>query len=178
MAAAGERTVAYGHYLDSFLDLAEEIAPKLYEHNQKHWMQWLENEHDNLRVALGWALESKCIETGLRIAITLSRFWEVRSYVQEGLTWFERLLRHSDESVRLAVRVNALTFSAFLAHFLGQGSTTLAYGREAVRLAETAGEEAQPLLVMALSGLSSGYEVVEIFTPPSPPTSGCCNLYV
>ena len=160
LAAAGERTVAYGHYLDSFLDLAEEIAPKLYEHNQKHWMQWLENEHDNLRVALGWALESKCIETGLRIAITLSRFWEVRSYVQEGLTWFERLLRHTDESVRLAVRVNALTFSAFLAHFLGQGSTTLAYGREAVRLAETAGEEAQPLLVMALSGLSSGYEVV------------------
>jgi non-specific serine/threonine protein kinase len=160
LAVSGERAVTCDHYLDSFLGVAEEIAPKLYEHNQKHWMQWLENEHDNLRVAFGWALESKSIEAGLRIAIALSRFWEVRSYVQEGLTWFERLLRHTDESVRLAVRVNALTFSAFLAHFLGLGSTTLAYGREAVRLAEAAGEEAQPLLVMALSGLSSGYEVL------------------
>ena len=158
LAASGERTITYDHYLDGLLGFAEEIAPQLYERYQKVWMQWLEREHDNLRVALAWALERRRIETGLRIAIALSRFWEIRSYVQEGLTWFERLLRQTDENVQLAVRVNALTFAAFLAHFLGQGSSTLAYGREAVRLAETAGEEDQALLVMALSGLSSGYE--------------------
>ena len=158
LAASGQWLETHERYLDCFVGFAEEIAPKLFEQDQQFWRHWLESEHDSLRIALAWALERRRIEIGLRIAIALFRFWEIRSYVQEGLTWFERLLKQTDENVRLTVRVNALTFAAFLAHFLGQGSTTLAYGREAVRLAETAGEETQALLVMALSGLSSGYE--------------------
>jgi hypothetical protein len=56
--------------------------------------------------------------------------------------------------------VNALTFAAFLAHFLGNTAATLAYGREAVALAEAAGEEGQQLLAFALGGLASGAEAI------------------
>ncbi len=160
LAATGEWEPTHDRYLESFLAIAEEIAPKLYEDQQQFWMQWLESEHDNLRVALAWAEERRRIETGLRIAIAVSRFWEVRGYVQECLTWFERLFAQENEHIALPVRINALTFAAFYAHFLGHTETPLAYGRKAVALAESAGEgeDVAPLRVMALSGLSSGFE--------------------
>lgn len=161
LATSGEQAATHDHYLDSYLSYAEEIAPKLYEHDQKLWMQRLENEHDNLRVALASALEQGRVEAGLRITVSISRFWEIRGYLQEGLSWFERLLKHADETIPLAVRINALTFAAFFAHFLGHGSSAIDYGRAAVRLAEIAGEESQFLLSMALSGLASGHEAAE-----------------
>jgi predicted ATPase len=181
--AAGEWTTTHDHYLASFLALAEEVAPKLNEQYQYLWLNWLETEHDNVRVALAWALAHGRIESGLRIALALTRFWEIRSYIQEGLTWFERLFAQMDETIALAVRVNALTFAAFFSYFLGRGETPLAFGRKAVALAENAGAEGAPLLVMALSGLASGYEamgdyqaafvtherVLQLLRQPSPP---------
>ncbi|MCI0440181.1 MAG: LuxR C-terminal-related transcriptional regulator, partial [Chloroflexi bacterium] len=157
---AGEVDRLRDRHLDLFLARAEEAASKLNEAYQQLWLNWLEGEHDNLRAALAWALGHGRIEVGLHLAIALQRFWEIRGYVQEGLTWFERLLAQTDESIPLAVRVNALTFAAFLAHFSGQTAATLAYGREAVDLAEVAGDEGIPLLIMALGGLASGAEAM------------------
>lgn len=160
LAASGDWAITHDRYLERFLGFAEEIASKLYEQHQQLWMQWLESEHDNLRVALAWTLEHGRIEAGMRIAVALARFWEMRSYVQEGLTWFERLFAQEDEEISLPVLVNALSFAAFFAHFLGHTATPLAYGRKAVALAESTGEEDASLLLMALSGLSSGFEAV------------------
>jgi non-specific serine/threonine protein kinase len=153
LVEAGEMTRLRNRPLDLFLARAEEAAPRLHDAYQQLWLNWLEGEHDNLRAALAWALEGGRIEAGLRIAIALVRFWEIRGYVHEGLAWFERLLARVDEDISVVVRVNALTFAAFLADFLGRASTALAYGREAVALAEAAGEEGTPLFGFALAGL-------------------------
>lgn len=161
--AAGDLVRLRDRHLELFLTRAEEAAPRLNDAYQQLWLNWLESEHDNLRAALAWALERGSIEAGLRIANALIRFWEIRGYVHEGLAWFERLFARADEEVSLAVRVNALTFAAFLAHFLGNASATMVYGGEAVALAEAAGEEGQPLLALALSGLSSGTEAMGDF---------------
>ncbi len=48
-------------------------------------------EHDNLRAALGWSLETD-VESGLRIADRLARFWLAHDYVREAESWFVRLL--------------------------------------------------------------------------------------
>jgi predicted ATPase/DNA-binding CsgD family transcriptional regulator len=160
---AGELSRLRDRHLDLFLARAEAAAPKLLDSYQQLWLNWLEGEHDNLRAALAWALESGRIETGLRIAIALMGFWEIRGYVQEGLIWFERLFAQADEEISLAVRVNALTYAAFLAHFLSNAAATIAYGREAVALAEAAGEEGKPLLAFALGGLSSGAQAMGDF---------------
>ncbi len=155
LAEAGEVARLRDRHLDLFLARAEEAGPKLHDAYQQLWLNWLEGEHDNLRVALAWALESGRIEEGLRTAIALVRFWEIRGYVREGLAWFKRLFAQADEDISVVVRVNALTFAAFLADFLGDASTTLAYGREAVALAEAAGDEGTPLLGFALAGMVS-----------------------
>ena len=153
---SGEARRMHDRHLYLFLARAEEAAPKLNEAYQQLWLNWLEGEHDNLRAALEWALESGRIEAGLRIAVSLTRFWEIRGHVQEGLMWFERLLAQSDERIPLLVRANGLTYASFLAMFLGQASAATAYGREAVELAEAAGDDGNPILILALSSLSSG----------------------
>jgi predicted ATPase len=76
--AAGEAARLRQRHLDLFLVRAEEAAPKLHDAYQQLWLNWLEGEHDNLRAALAWAIESRQIEAGLRIAIAITRFWEIR----------------------------------------------------------------------------------------------------
>jgi predicted ATPase/DNA-binding NarL/FixJ family response regulator len=153
---AGEATRLRDRHLDLFLARAEEAAPKLNDSYQQLWLNWLEGEHDNMRAALAWALESGRIEVGLRIAIAIARFWEIRGYVPEGLSWFERLLAQTDDRISLLVRANALTYASFMTMFLGDASAATAYGREAVALAEAAGDEGNPILILALSSLDSG----------------------
>lgn len=158
LVEAGEAARLRDCHLDLFLARAEEAAPKLGEAYQRLWLNWLEGEHDNLRAALAWALEgapeSGRIEAGLRMATALVRFWEIRGFVQEGLAWFERLLAQADERIPLVVRANALTYASFLAMFLGNASAATAYGREAVALAEAAGDQGN--LILALGSLGSG----------------------
>ena len=158
---AGETTRLRDRHLETYAARAEEVAPKLQDAYQQLWLNWLEGEHDNLRAALAWAAdshppESGRIEAGLRIANALIRFWEIRGYVQEGQTWFERLLARADASISPIVHASGLTFASFLAMFQGQAALAMAYGRKAVALAEAAGDEGNPVLILALSGLSSG----------------------
>ncbi len=47
------------------------------------WVNRLEVEHDNLRSALGWALESNP-ESALQMVGSLAGFWLSRSYMTEG----------------------------------------------------------------------------------------------
>ena len=52
----------------------------------------LEVEHDNLRVALRWALNHQDSHTALRASAALFRFWERRGHFQEGCAWLEQAL--------------------------------------------------------------------------------------
>jgi predicted ATPase/DNA-binding CsgD family transcriptional regulator len=156
---AGETARLRDQHLDLFIARAEETAPKLNDAYQQLWLNWLEGEHDNLRGALAWSLESNRIEEGLRIATALVRFWEIRGYVHEGMTWFERLLAQADERTSLVVHANALAYASFLAMFLGDASNAMTYGRKAVALAEAAGDEGSGVLSIALAGLASGARV-------------------
>ena len=151
--AAGEGAWLRDRHLDLFLARAEAAAPKLFDTYQQLWLNWLEGEHDNLRAALTWSLESGRIEAGLRIANALVRFWEIRGYVREGRAWFERLLAQAGEEIPLVVRASAFTIASFLADFLGDVSATASYAREAVALVEAAGDEGKPILGFALGGL-------------------------
>lgn len=155
MRLAGEAARLRDRHLDLFLARAEEAAPRLGDAYQQLWLGWLEAEHDNLRAALAWSLEGGRIEAGLRIANALIRFWEIRGHVQEGLTWFERLLARADAGVPLAVRVNAYTLASFMEMFLGHAPASTAYARAAVDLAESAGDGDPAVLAFALSGLAS-----------------------
>lgn len=159
--ASGERAEASDHFLNCYARVADEIAPKLFGRFQQVWFIWLEAEHANFRVALAWALEAleaKRIESGLRIASALYQFWLTRDYVREGFTWFSRLLGQSDDSLSLAVHVNALAYATFLALFLSDATAATAWSGRAMALCEAAGEEGRPLRGFAMASVSSALE--------------------
>jgi predicted ATPase/DNA-binding CsgD family transcriptional regulator len=49
-------------------------------------------EYANIRLALGWSLESGEVQVGLRLARAVQFLWQARGYPGEGLEWLERLL--------------------------------------------------------------------------------------
>jgi len=88
-AEAQEIKWAHAQY---FLTLAEEAYPELRGPDQLEWLERLEVEHDNMRVALSWALERKEVEVALRLGGALWEFWSMRGYYSEGRRWLEAAL--------------------------------------------------------------------------------------
>jgi non-specific serine/threonine protein kinase len=80
-------------HLDYFMNLAEEIEPKLHGAEQAFWLKRLETEHDNLRVALDWSLTGQAeLEAGMRLAGAIWMFWDMYGYHLEARVWLDRIL--------------------------------------------------------------------------------------
>jgi predicted ATPase len=71
----GEKPVVEARHAMYFLELAEEGTANLRISKHEEWMDRLKAEHDNLRQALRWSLDNAEIETGMRLAGALYRFW-------------------------------------------------------------------------------------------------------
>jgi predicted ATPase/class 3 adenylate cyclase/DNA-binding CsgD family transcriptional regulator len=118
LAASGEIEVTRQAHAKYYLRLSEEAEPELGGPRQAVWLERLEQEHDNLRAALGWSLEraeeGPSPEMAQRLAGALWRFWEVRGHWSEGRTFLEQALAGSKASAGL-VQVKALKAAAHLA---------------------------------------------------------------
>jgi predicted ATPase/class 3 adenylate cyclase len=79
-------------HLAYFIHLAEEAEPHLRRAEQLAWLQRLEREHDNLRAALAWALESDMSDQELQLAGALSYYWILRGKITEGYKWLDDAL--------------------------------------------------------------------------------------
>lgn len=79
-----------------FLALAETSAPHLTGPDQKHWADRLMAEINNLRAALTFYWKQRDVECGLRLAVALSRFWNMKSIMKEGSEWLSQVISLSD----------------------------------------------------------------------------------
>ena len=94
-------------HLNYFVKLAEQAQPELYRSNQVFWLNKLDDELDNLRMALEWALSGDG-EDGLRISTNIVRFWFLRSTSNELKNWLEQLLQRYSKSDQLRAKALAL----------------------------------------------------------------------
>src|SRR5215207_1839591 len=94
-------------HTEYFLELAEEAEPRLRGPEDVEWLERLEEEHDNLRAALAWALEREEVELGLRLAGALWMFWEAHGHYSEGRRWLEKALEKEGRT-SAAARAKAL----------------------------------------------------------------------
>jgi predicted ATPase/transcriptional regulator with XRE-family HTH domain len=83
----GEAGPARQRHADWYLALAERAAPALAGPDAAAWLARLDQEHDNVRAALGWACGQGDGETALRLAGALGRFWAQRGHLSEGRRW-------------------------------------------------------------------------------------------
>ncbi len=93
-------------HLAYFVKLVEQAEPQLYQPDQVRWLNRLDDELDNLRVALEWALATD-VESGLRIAGIPWRWWIARGYFREISEWLSQLLKRYRTTDTLLARVLA-----------------------------------------------------------------------
>src|SRR5215213_2814961 len=103
----GEAEAAKRVHAGYFLALAEEAEPELFGQRDVEWLERLEEEHDNMRAVLSWALEEAQTELGLRLAGALWPFWEAHGHYSEGRRWIEEALK-KERGTSGAVRAKAL----------------------------------------------------------------------
>ncbi|GAC1401894.1 MAG: hypothetical protein NVSMB52_15760 [Chloroflexota bacterium] len=92
LEAHAETSLIRQAHAEYYGTMVVQAAPELIGSNQAHWMAVLDDEHGNLRAALGWAVESADADLGFAIVEAIWRFWAVRGHHAEGRRWTEALL--------------------------------------------------------------------------------------
>jgi predicted ATPase len=93
LEATGTAERVHHRHLAYFLELAETMVSELRGPHQKESLDRLEQEHDNLRAALRWALDTQPAEISLRLAGALYWLWDRRGHFSEGRHWLEAALQ-------------------------------------------------------------------------------------
>ena len=92
LVAADEEAVSTNDFAAYYRTLAEEAEPHLTGGEQQAWLTRLDEEHDNVRAALAWALAEGEVETAARLGSAIWRFWQLRGHLDEGRSWLARIL--------------------------------------------------------------------------------------
>jgi non-specific serine/threonine protein kinase len=138
-----------------YFSLAE--APGFGRPQERVWMDRLEQEHDNLRVALAWAVEH-VPERIVRLADELGWFWHNRGYVREGRRWLELALARAP-GVPTPDRARALAMIGFLAREMDDLAIAQSLLEESVQLYQQFGDldgQAEALNKLSMIALSRG----------------------
>jgi tetratricopeptide (TPR) repeat protein len=112
---AGE-AAAYGlRHAEYFVSFAEEIEPHLrWSGRPAEWLERLQAEHDNLRVALDRLAAAGEGQLSLRLAAALARFWVMQGHLAEGRHRLEAALALDESPTPARARaLNGVTVATF-----------------------------------------------------------------
>ena len=152
-AAAHEQHYAF------FLALAEAAKPHLKAAEQVDWLDRLEQDHDNLRSALEWALASEgglsadSGERAVRLATALHSFWLIRGHFYEGQRWLTKALRQCPAG-HAATRAHALQAMATLVYMVGDHEAAGRLAEESVALFRELGDQTGLAKALTIIGLA------------------------
>jgi predicted ATPase/DNA-binding XRE family transcriptional regulator len=136
----GEQENLRRRHAEYFVVLAEESEPEWSGAEQGRQLARLEREHDNLRAALAWTLEEGESVLGLRLAVNLWVFWEVRGHLSEGRRWFDSVLAIPAQGGDARLRSWALSGAGNMAHRQGELERAMELHQEALHLRREVGD--------------------------------------
>ena len=113
---SGEAGDVHRGHAEFFLELAELAGRELYRPGQEMWLERLEQENDNLRAAMSWALSAGDHDTATRLGWELNPFWWYRGHQREGRRWMEEALSKS-----AAMPASARAKASFVAGNMAMG---------------------------------------------------------
>jgi len=132
---SGEVEEIRSRHLSYFLSLAERVAPEIAFRDSAQLLGMLETEHDNLESALEFADTSGRREQALRLATSLTLFWELRGHLGRAGRWFARLLDQREPAPTM-FRGRACWGAAHIALYSGDIETMAVRAPEALEQAE------------------------------------------
>src|SRR4029077_10901498 len=152
LAELGEADDTRRRHLEHFVAFAEEAEPKLADRDQISWFARLEDEHNNLRAALAFALETGDSVSALRLVVGIRRFWQIHGYLAEGRHALESALAAASEEPS-ELRANALNMAGILAG--EQGEFDAARARFEAALADARASGSTRVISSALVNLGN-----------------------
>ncbi len=145
LVATGELQPTQAAHAKFYLRLLEQAETELQGPNQAVWVERLEQEHDNLRAALEWALGDVADERAaarqdiaLRLSAALWPFWSMRGYYSEARAFLERAIVRSD-GANDSLRVKALQVNASVTLQQGDHARTEALAKRSLALYQELG---------------------------------------
>ena len=95
LGEAGESEAYTRRHAERYLGLAEESRGGLKGPGESRWLSRLEVDHDNLRLAFGWAVDRDAMAAA-DVACALWWFWRIRGFWAEGREWFAQVIGKGD----------------------------------------------------------------------------------
>ncbi len=91
LSRAGNESQVRDLHLEYFLSLAETGERELRGPRQVEWADRIQDEQNNMRAALEWAVSTQKTETALRLLGALGWPWEIRGHYSEANAWLDRI---------------------------------------------------------------------------------------
>jgi len=138
LAEAGEMDELRRRHAQLMLATIERLEPRLASSSEA--LDAVTHDHDNLRAALAWAIETGDADLGLRLGYASWRFWQRRGHLREGRSWFERLLAIPGAEAPTAARAKGLTGAAGIAYWQNDYPAAIAWYEEAEAIVRALGD--------------------------------------
>jgi predicted ATPase/DNA-binding SARP family transcriptional activator len=151
LVTAGEEVQVRTHHLDWACALAGGGAEHRRQPLEAAVLDRLDAERGNLSAALQWSVDSNQEERGLRLAVALAPYWEIRGYLEEGRSWLVQLA--APEQVRPEPKAAALSAAGVLANHQSDFTAARAMHAEALGLRRSLGD--LRAVAGSLNGLAS-----------------------
>ncbi|HEX4930240.1 MAG TPA: hypothetical protein VFV62_05965, partial [Gaiellaceae bacterium] len=126
--------------------------------DKRVWLDRFEEDHDNLRAAMTWAIEHGRAETALRMGAGLWRFWQMRGFLGEAIDRLEQALQMAHAADHPEARADALSAAAGIAYWQADIERSRRYYTEEIEARRAMDDRAG--LAEALYGISFTYTVL------------------
>jgi predicted ATPase/class 3 adenylate cyclase len=158
---SGESMDVRDRHLAHFLELSRRAEDHFGTTQRLLWVNRLEVEHDNIRSALGWALESDP-ESALQMVCSLSLFWMSHNYLSEGSRWCQAAITRAEELGLEGdkidpTRARAYAVLALLSVNRGDHHTGQIAAKQGVALARQLDDKLILVNALTFLGFSSAY---------------------
>jgi predicted ATPase/class 3 adenylate cyclase len=158
---SGEAALVRKHHMSYYKEYSIQAKDGMFGEQQAQWMNRLENEHDNLRSALGWAIEHDPLNS-LDIGANLVYFWSGKGYSSEGRQWLQsgldRLNDHEElisDPRRKHIEARALSAYGQMAIIQGDNAAASKVLQRCVDLQRENGEQKDMVFSIALLSLAT-----------------------
>lgn len=156
LVAAGELAATRSAHAAYYLSWAQSAVKFPMGAEQARWLDRLEQEYENLRIALEWTLEQantdeKLGEQALQLCVALGSFWETRNYFREGAAFLERALAVSNGAPAF-LRAQALYRAGSLALIMDDMSRAETLLHESQILFRESGDRANMAIILRIQG--------------------------
>ena len=158
---SGDAVEVRNRHLVHFLEYSRRAEQHFGTAQRLLWLNRLEAEHDNLRSALGWGLESNP-ESALQMVCSLSTFWMSRSHLTEGCNWCQAAITRTEDSALVRdkmdpTRARAYTTLAMLSVNRGEHTIGQIAAKQSVALARQLDDPLTLVHALTFLGFSSTF---------------------